>query len=156
MAPESSENLNSNPPFSMILSKLRVEPVDWDPRIVMPALFFLFMAITTVGMIGLPSDFRVEPEYLSGMLTASVILFGFWAVLIQKEPKEDIEKWRFKHLIGKSFFMSFVLLMLSVVVIYYAALDKLPSPVALFLCMLSFLMNALLITIQLYFQRFRG
>jgi len=130
--------------------------MDWDPRIVMPALFLLFMAITTVGVINLPSDFEVEPEYLSGMLTASAILFGFWVVLIQKEPREDIEKWQLKHLIGKSFFMSFILMMLSIVVIYYAALDKLPSPVALFSCMLFFLMNALLITIQLYFQRFRG
>jgi len=131
--------------------------MDWkDPRLLVYILFFFFTAITTIGLVDLSPDFRVEPEYFSGILTASAILFGFYVVLIQKEPKEEQEKWRLKHLVGRSFILSFLLLMLSIVAIYYTALEKIPSPISLWICMFLFLMNAFITTMVLYFQRFRG
>lgn len=121
-------------------------------------LFFVFyISFAVIGVVGfrdLPPDFEVEPEYISGMLTASAIIFGFWAILIQSKPKERVEKWRFEHVLSKLFFFSFLLLILSVVLSYLAALNKLSSVTALYFCLFSFLTNACFITMALYYHRF--
>ena len=113
------------------------------------ALFgIIFVAICAFGTIGLPEDFEVKPEYLSGMLTASSILFAFWVAIIQMKPKGS-------SILLAYFFFSFTFLCVSVVSIYLTALNKIPSHAALGLCMLSFLTNALNLALMLYYYKFK-
>ncbi|TET26014.1 MAG: hypothetical protein E3J73_05240 [Candidatus Bathyarchaeum sp.] len=125
-----------------------------DFNVLLAVYFVSCLVLGVVGLWGLPEDFEVEPEYISGMLTASAIVFGFWAILIQTKPKERIEKWRYEHVFSKVFFVSFGLLIFSLVAIYFAALNKLWSATALYVCLVSFLSNALFITMVLYYSRF--
>lgn len=112
-------------------------------------LFGIFiMVICLFGIAGLPTDFEVEPEYLSGMLTASSILFGFWVAIIQRKPKKG-------EVILTYFLLSFTLLCVSVVAIYLTALNKIPSHDALLICMASFLMNAVNLALILYVYKFK-
>jgi len=127
--------------------------LDW--RILLLLVYVVsFLAITTVGFWGLPPSFEVEPEYLTGMLTASAIIFGFWAILAQIKPEDIVEKSIYQHYLSKPLFFSLLLLTLSVVTVYFSALNKLSSVAALYVCMWSFLSNTVFITLALYYQRF--
>jgi len=112
------------------------------------------IAIIVIGIYGLPIGFEVNPEYINGILTASSILFGFWAVLIERQPKERTERFRYKILL-ENFFFSFTFLMLSVVMIYFAALNKLHSVFALSFCLVSFMSNAYFLAMTLYYYKFK-
>jgi len=62
--------------------------------------FLLFAFICTLGVAvltlaafsGTDPWRRINPEYISGILTASAIIFGFWGILIQESPKEKDEE----------------------------------------------------------------
>ena len=115
-------------------------------------LFF----IITVVFIGLhiflsavhifPSlEVDVDPEYISGMLTASNILFGFWILLIQRHYENDnilIRKLE-KTFTIIPFVYNIIFFTISVVYIYLSALFVLPSALALSFLVNSFLTNAL-------------
>ena len=95
--------------------------MELDPRLGLYALFAFLIVVITIGL-AFGIETKVEPEYMSGVLTASAILLGFWAILIQRKPKKDIEIWRFKHLIGEPFLISFITLVVSVVPIKASAI----------------------------------
>ena len=59
-------------------------------------LIFLLMifSIFAYGLYDSPfsaanadSDFKVDAEYLNGILTASGILFGIWVIVIERKPQ---------------------------------------------------------------------
>jgi hypothetical protein len=99
--------------------------------------------------------FSIEPEYISGTLTASAIIFGFWAILIQERSKEKDKEKVHKRVLIVLFFFSLATLILSVVNIYLVALDKVPPFVALWVCLYSFLSNIVNFTIALYYLQFK-
>jgi len=119
------------------------------------AYFVLMMTVVILGFQGLPSDYEIQAEYVVGILTASSILFGFWAVLIEKKPGERVEKWLYETVLSKTFFFCFVFLVISVLLTFFTALGKLSSAVALMVCTLSFCENALFVAFHLYHTRFR-
>jgi len=100
--------------------------------------------------------FGVEPEYISGTLTASAIIFGFWGVLIQEGSGEKDKLEAYWRALIVLFFFSLATLVLSVVNIYLVALHKVPPFVALWVCLYSFLSNAVNFTIALYYLRFKN
>jgi hypothetical protein len=99
--------------------------------------------------------FRVEPEYIIGMLTASAIIFGFWAILIQERPQEIDKEKVYRHVLIALFLFSLATLILSVLFVYLVALGKVPPFTALWFCMYSFLSNAVNFSIGLYYQKLK-
>ena len=126
-----------------------------DPRIVMIVLVATFLGLTYITGSNWPPNFAVEAEYLTGMLTASAIIFGFWAILIQRKPEDRTAKWLYEEVLSTQFFLSLGFLVLSVIVIYLAALNKIYSVVALFFAMFSFLMSVVKVSLALYSFKFR-
>jgi hypothetical protein len=101
-----------------------------------------------------PNTFRVEPAYLNGILTASGILYGLWAVVIGREPKTELKKWQYSNVVRELFFDSFFFLVFSVVYVSLTAVNVFLSTWALLFCVSSFLVNALAIFITFYFYKF--
>lgn len=108
-------------------------------------LFFiaLLLIIVVFGLYGLPSDFKVDPEYIVGILTASSILFGFWVFIIETitEVRSTQRRVRYYKDMRPYFSTSFLLLLFSVFFTYFAALNKIPSAYALSICTVSFFVN---------------
>jgi len=130
---------------------------------VTPYIFGLLLAIIFILGVyyGLQEEFRIDVEYINGILTASSILFGFWAILIERKPKEEpnqwqsrVKKWQYK-LAGTSFYASLFALMLSVLLMYLSALDVLSSVFTLMACVTSFYFNAYLLAMTLYYYKFK-
>jgi len=125
-------------------------------------LFFLFVIIIAFSFIfGLydspvynPDTFKVEPAYINGILTASGILFGIWAIIIGKEPETEPQKRQYL-IIGEIFLNSLMLLVFSVVYVALTAMNSFSPKVAVFFCMGSFIMNACSIAFTLYQYKFK-
>ena len=123
--------------------------------------FFLFTVMVLGLLYGLSKDVEVDVGYMNGILTASSILFGFWAILIKRKPKERTNKWQFEakkwqyQLVARSFYGSLILLMASVLLIYLSAIDMMSSVLTLIFCTMSLFFNAYLIAITLYYYEFK-
>lgn len=122
-----------------------------------PYAFLIFlMIITLVGLYGVPSSFEVDVRYIIGILTTSGILFGFWAILIGRKPgkEEKTKRWQYEHIISKVFFFSFGFLLMSVLMTYLTALNKVSSLFTFLFCICSFYLNAFLVALTLYYYKF--
>jgi hypothetical protein len=97
-------------------------------------------------------NFQVDAAYIDGILTASSILFGFWTMMVQRKPKQEVEKYEATI---ATFFFSFGTLMLSVVLIFLTALNSCPSVVTLFFVTASFIVNATFLAFLLYELEFK-
>lgn len=85
---------------------------------------------------------EVDPEYINGILTASSIAYGLWGFVISRTEKGmDEYLWIFR--IGKVFTILLLLLVFSVFTVFFSGLGVIPSTAALYICMWSFLMNAI-------------
>jgi hypothetical protein len=89
------------------------------------------------------------------MLTASAIIFGFWSILIQEKPKRIDRENVYRLVLIVLFFFSLTTLILSVVDVYLVACGKVPPSAALWVCMYSFLSNAVNFSIGLYYQKLK-
>jgi hypothetical protein len=106
------------------------------------------------AMVNRQTDLVVEPEYLSGLLSASGILFGLWAIFIGNKPKERVAKHGYENIIFPSFFTSLGFLILSVILVSLSGVKIFSPTYALLFCALSFILNALFLTLTLkYFNR---
>ena len=120
--------------------------IDYFPILI----FFAFFLLTLYSLIGMPSGFEVDSEYINGILTASSILFGFWAVILGKEPKEKIEKHLYKYTTIPTIFIELGILLISVIIIFLSAMKKAPSVLALICVFGSFLFNVIMLVACLY------
>jgi hypothetical protein len=126
--------------------------------------FLLFTFIYTCGFAvlaltafaGMDPWLEVEPEYITGTLTASAIIFGFWGILIQEGSGERDKEKVYRRVLIVLFFFSLATLILSVENIYLVALGKVPPFVALWVCLYSFLSNTINFTIALYYLKFKS
>jgi len=118
-------------------------------------LAFCLVSISLIvfGLYGIPIDFKVEPEYLVGILTASGILFGFWVLVVQIKPNEPKELTTAMRL---GFFWSFGILTVSVILTHFTALNRMPSVFTLWFCTMSFISNTSSLANYLYLLRFRA
>ena len=132
-----------------------------DQRIIY-ALFFLWLFIvfglydSPWAIVNRKTDLKVEPEYISGILSASGILFGIWALFIETKPKDRIAKWNLENLIFPIFFTSLSFLILSVLLVFLAGLNLFSPSFALGFCTLSFVLDALLLYLPLRYVKQKG
>lgn len=117
-----------------------------------PLVFILILFI--VGFYDYNLESQVNPEYIAAVLTASSIIFGFWAVLLEKNSEIRVAEFRYKHNIKIGFFLCIALLLLSVVFIYFTSLNKIPSAITLWLGIFSFIYNTFLLGVTLYYEKF--
>ena len=121
------------------------------------ALFALSLFIlgglydSPISVVDRRFDLVIEPEYLSGLLTASGILFGLWAIFIGNKPKDREAKWGYDNIIFPQFFTSLGFLILSVVLIFLSGVQLFSPTWALAFCAFSFILNALFLTLTMQY-----
>lgn len=124
-------------------------------KIIPYAILLGIVTIASIGVFGLPKDFKVDVEYINGILTASSILFGFWAILIERKPEERTKKLVYENFITKAFFFSFAFLVFSVLSMHFSALNIISSVETLVINTISFCLNAYFLTVTLYYYKFK-
>jgi len=107
--------------------------------------------IITIGIIGLPLNFEVDPEFINGVLTANSIVFGFWATLIGLFSEEKIGGIRRKLIIRVGIIGNLIIFSTSVIAVFFSGLGKPISIFAFGAVTTSFLSNVWLLAIVLYF-----
>lgn len=125
-------------------------------------LAIFFFSVFAFGLYDSPlsrisaeEDFDVEAEYLSGVITASGILFGLWAIVLERKPTDKTKKGHYETFIKETFLVSLSFLIVSVIVIALTAVNFYSPSYALFINTLSFCAVALSFTITIYFFKFK-
>lgn len=119
------------------------------------ALFALSLLIlcglydSPLALFNRQNDLIIEPEYFSGILAGSAILFGIWVIFIGNKPKDKDAQWVYKYLIVPPFTTSFAFLILSVVLLALTGAKIFSPALALFFLMMSFVLNAIFLYITL-------
>jgi hypothetical protein len=127
-----------------------------DKGFVLEYIFIIMLlVILFLGFYGTSMNFEGDPEYIIGILIASSIVFGFWAVLIEKEPTDTTKKFFYKHAISIGVYVSLAFLFASVITIFFNALNKLPYIVTLWFCTMSFMFNVFLLIMTLHYYKFK-
>lgn len=128
-----------------------------DAGILIEIAVAVALLLTLFGFFGVPSDFKGEAEYVNGILAASSVIFGFWAIMIEREPEEETKKSMYKGgLFLLSFIISLVFFVIAVITVYLGALNELPYKFTLWFCMSSLLFNTALLIMTLYYYKFKG
>lgn len=122
--------------------------------IVLELVLFVFLAVVIVA-ISFSTAIKIEAEYMTGMLSASSILFGFWFILIEKKPKDETKRFLYENAIFGLFFVSFGILLLSVVLLYLSAIEIIPSIAGFVSITLGFLLNAFSVGVSVYYFKFK-
>ncbi len=106
-----------------------------------------------ISIIGRENGLGLDPEYLNGVLTASGVLFGFWAILMEKrlrkpEPPDIAGIFEFEAFSrAKScFFVALGLLVASIIFVCLTALKFFAAQIALIFEVASFVISASLLT----------
>jgi len=122
--------------------------------------FAIFM-IFAVGMYNNPftgiteeTDLDIDAEYLTGILTASGIIFGLWGIVFEPEPDKD-KQWEYVHIVKGAFFYSIFFLIISVISIMLTAANVYSSLGALLVNTFSFGMNTFFLGITINHFKFR-
>jgi len=119
--------------------------LDFEDYLLIAYIFLVF--ITGLGL-SLSHITSVNPEYTTGVLTASSILFGFWFIMLQREPKNE----RFVSQVQGNLLSSLILLVLTVMLLYFTALSNsaLLSEITLFIATMSFILNIFYVLLFLH------
>jgi hypothetical protein len=115
-------------------------------------IFTFFITLAPAPEWGKPETFQIDPEYLNGILTASSILCGFLAVILQREPKEYFEKFMHKYFLRDSIYYILMLLSFSVIYLSLNAAKVIPSELPLIFLTSSFLFNVSILLVFLHFH----
>ena len=107
------------------------------------------------------SDIQINSEYINGILTASRILFGIWAVVLGIKPTKTetcdkkTKEWQYKTIVSETFFFGFLFLIVDVLFLTLSAVNVFSQEVTLFFTALTFFYNALCLTITLHYYVFK-
>jgi len=126
------------------------------------------MVLTIViGLYGSPfavdtsqSDVTIDPEYINGILTASSILFGMWAVVLGMKPFESevydkgTRKFLHKTAVRDTFFFCLFFLVADVLLIFLVSLGVFSQVITILFTALTFIFNVIFLTMTLYFYVF--
>jgi hypothetical protein len=99
---------------------------------------------------GEPETFQVDSEYINGILTALSIVYGFWIMMLGKEPKEFFERFRYKYYLRDLIYYNVELLFFSILYVFLNAMRMIPSYLTLILLTISFLFNIIFLGIYLH------
>lgn len=122
--------------------------------------FSIFLVISTL-ISGLYSLSEFDPqeekdfdvEYLSGVLTASGIVFGLWGIVLQTEPKREEEP--IYMLFIEIFLICLFWLLASVIMMMLSGLGWFSPSVALIFISLTFILNAIFFSLSIYTFKYR-
>lgn len=120
-------------------------------------IFFIFakgLYFSPLCEINPEEDLEFQAEYLTGILTASGIIFGLWVVVFEPEPKEDKE-WALKNITKEPFFLSLLFLIIFVFLIALTAVEVFSPSLALLWGVIGFIVNATFFTVNVYHFKFR-
>jgi hypothetical protein len=110
--------------------------------------FAFCLAVILVGFFLIISDrftVEIDPEYLNGLLSGASILFGFWAILLQRKEHSNWQVALRRYIIQWFLFSTF-LLAIAVIGVFLCAIGALPSFVTLSLLLSSFTLNAFFVS----------
>ena len=113
--------------------------------IIIPIYLIVATSIVILGIAHAPEEVGVA--YINGILTASSILFGFWATILGIQLKDDVEGCSWVVLIN------IIALATSVIVVFFSAIEILSSKYALLAVTMSFLINTVFLGIRLSLNR---
>jgi hypothetical protein len=120
------------------------------------AVFILVIAIGTGWIVKINPKVSVDASYIDGVLTASSILYAFWAILIERKPsKNEIKKWSLYRVTIALFFVALLFLTFSVCLLYFDALGEYSSVYTFMFVTMSFLFNAYMIALSIYFYKYK-
>jgi len=132
----------------------------WGLRLVLSVFFFCLVLFFISGLFDSPlsifnrsEDMQIDPEYLNGVLAASSILFGFWAVVYQMRAPErntDFFENGFHFKMFGYINSALLLLVISVVFIVLTAFNMFSSAHTLIFEAFSFSVNVLLLASTLF------
>lgn len=102
-----------------------------------PKYFLVLLNVIIILSLfaGLQGNIFIEPEFLNGILIGTSILFGFIIMLLEKIPKN------YKNDIFGISLLSIGFLSISIILIYFSALEKVPTSLALNFLAVSFITN---------------
>ena len=70
--------------------------------------------------------------------------------MLGREPKDFLEEWRYKHIIGLAILINLIFFIISIIFVYFSAFGLVPSSIALFLATWSLLLNMFLLILVLH------
>ena len=126
--------------------------------------FFIYAVLATAFIVGfpfliiylnsIPLDLYIEPEYISGILTASGILFGLWAVaggtdetlFNSGESPTILKQFKFEKLLLIVNLMIFVLV---IMLLFCSIIGIIPTLFTLCVLVSSFIINCMLLLFPL-------
>lgn len=115
----------------------------------------IYLAVYHPESFAYNSGFQVQPEYLTGILSASSILFGLWAIIIERKPEGIFQESTYYKSIPDLFWVSLILLITSVMLVLFTAVELFSSSFTLVVCVLSFVLNAFFLSLALHYYIFR-
>jgi len=129
---------------------------------VYPLLAFFMFYVFAYGVycsplceINAAEDFRIEAEYLVSCLGALALPFGLWAIALEGKPKEGPKKWSYENPVKEAFFFSVLFSMLPVILVALTAVNLYSPSVALALGIATFCFDMFLVSVTLYFFKFK-
>jgi len=120
----------------------------------------IFLVISTlIGGLYSTSEFdpqedkTFDAEYLSGVLTASGIVFGLWGIVLQNKPRREEEPIYMTSV--EIFLVCFFWLLASIIMIMLSGLGLFSPRVALIFISLTFIVNASFFALSIYVFKYR-
>ena len=132
--------------------------------LILPACVIAIAIVIFGGLTRISGGFEVDVGYINGVLTASSILFGFWATLLTLTPMVTLtpeeqtdwfysrqEWWRYYSVFRWEIIGSLILFAGSLALVYLSATRMISSGFALIGVSVSFFLNALFLGMHLHF-----
>jgi len=95
---------------------------------------------------------RNKRGIFNSILTALSIVFGFWILIIGKEPKDFLERSVYKIQMKFGIIPSFISLVISIILIYFSALKMIQPVWVLISVTIGFIFNVWLMGLYLYLK----
>jgi hypothetical protein len=137
--------------------------MNWKVGLIVIFAVFIFLGFIVNGQ---PDDIQINMEYTNGILTATGILFGIWAVVLGTNPKpiinkrdttkKSIFKNNVKELkdVKEPFFASLLFLVMDVICLALTAVNVFSPHVTLLIVTTSFIYTALFLAMTLNYYIF--
>lgn len=115
---------------------------------------YVFAFFSGFYLHGAPTDIQVNIEYTNGILAATGILFGIWAIVLGRKPTTIIRKFLFKNSAKELFFYSLFFLVMDAVFLALTAVNAFSPVVTLFMVTVAFVYTALFLAHTLNYYIF--
>lgn len=135
----------------------------WSTLILIVFLLLLIGGLygTQFSLVHRDAEINVDAQYTNGILTASSILFGIWAIVIERKPEgktseAERSRWQYENIIPNSFFICLSFLVFSVLLMALTALGAYSPMWALVVNTIGFMLNVVFLSMTLHYYKFKG